>query len=492
MNDEIKRLREIPRDPISSSSPYAGPEARFSPHELNQASLNGAAIHNEGSILISPLPQFTTRFNTTMTLSKPLPDLDEEDEEEEEEEEEEEGSEEEEEESDESEPEPYQKVYLKQQYDTKTLPALAHCNLKGHPYGCRCTAVTPHSDDLANVKHVVASSSRERLDTVRQETVIQDERPFHIPNPSGLSRTAPYADVRRARSHSIPSQSSGRSSSSSRPSSRSCSPARPQVAPSRPVAHRSAASYDSTAPSTTAYVSSPPPRTADNDGLRSRLHNILADTSSSPPKHSTSASMTIRDQRATYDTPRRSASRSVSPPPSSGLHRQSCQVRHQPQQQQQQQHQQQQQSTTDQFSRLLASHQTASPSIVPSTSPGARTSSASDAARALEQSKRGRRHSAEQAQRYPDREGERTRTSTQTMAPHRDASAPVSSAVPTMNSHTRVSASQHVSPSKTASHQANGHREQYQQQQIPYQSRQHNGGSSNASMLFSSAPGVYA
>ena len=66
MNEEIKRLRSAAMQEGPKGSPYA--DARYSPHELDQASLVGAAMRDEGSILISPLQAFGDRYHTSLHL----------------------------------------------------------------------------------------------------------------------------------------------------------------------------------------------------------------------------------------------------------------------------------------------------------------------------------------------------------------------------------------------------------------------------------------
>jgi hypothetical protein len=327
----------------------------------------------------------------------------------EEDEDEDEDEEEEEESSEESDPEPSEKhvADLPMKYaPSKADPSEVSCGAIAHPYSCDCKGVSVFDETSKHpaVKQPVRPSVAKPL----KPAIVNVDRPIH----SVVAR--PRNDVRRARSYSNPSQSSSRTQSSSRSASRSPSP--PVRSPPPQTFH---AAYTSPLANDARNVpQSPPSRAADNEGLRSRLHSLLSNEpyiSTSPPKSSTfSASIASREGRPSGERSV-SPSRSPSPPTSSNLRRHSTQTHRS---------YQSQQNNADQISRLLASHQPVIPSgIQPpvSTSPNARTSSASDAARALEQSKRDRRLADEEERNrrrpyterersYPEREAERVRS----------------------------------------------------------------------------------
>lgn len=386
LNDEVKTLRMLPsaNEVIVQNSPPS--------LELDHRRLTGAAVRQRNSILCTPLPQFTCVTGKSLFIG-PLPGTEEEEEDEEgsddttanADEEDDEEDEEDEESSEESDPEPSER-HLVDQTPTcapatrKLDPPETLCTYASHPYSCKCS----DSDD-ANSRKLIVVAQPSHL------AYVDHVKPSLIQG--GLSRTAPGADVRRARSYSNPSSSSSRGASSSRSASRSPLPAVRTPAPTvgAPV-------YNSPL----SQASHKPRAPADSHALRSRLHNILSDAGgSSPPKTTTLVSASAvareREHRAErYRSP--SPSRSPSPPQhSSHLRRHSSQLhRSQPSQQS---------STTDQFSRMLVSHQSHQTPTPPlSTSPNARKSSASEAARVLEQSKRDR-------QRAEYREGERNRRS---------------------------------------------------------------------------------
>lgn len=421
LNDEIKRLRMLPAAegvPRGSGSPSSN---SYSPAlELDQAKLKGAAVRGENSILISPLPQFTSRLNTTVSVFMPLPDVDEADEDEE--------SDEETESSEESDPEPSEKHIADPptQIPGKPDPSELNCGAAGHPYSCNCVGFSMFEEVKPRRPSAEAPKPLRPaiVYTQPQEPVKQPvaERPT-APPPSNLSRTAPQRyDVRRARSYSNPSTSSSRTQSSSRSASRSPSPPVRSPAPT-PFAAAYAAQ--------TQVPQSPPPRAADSDGLRNRLQSILSSgpssASSSPPKPSVMATRDSRPDEYYSRTPSRSPS-----PPEHHAQRSSSHVRRHSGQ-----------GGTDQFSRLLASHQPAVVGGVPplSTSPNARTSSASEAARALEQSKRERQHAEKSEKR-------RSRTDRDN-GYEQDGDR---SAKQTLSSNTQVVAYQSQQPSAPVSH----------------------------------------
>jgi hypothetical protein len=379
--------------------------------ELDCAQLNGAAIREGNSILCTPLPQFDNSVLQTekSMFFKPLPGVGEEDEEDEDEDDDEDEEDEDESSSEESDPEPSDKHVL--DYPVKYSPAKVDpsevtCSSATHPYSCKCSG---YSADV-----VVEPRKMIEYPQPARPTYVDRLKPALVscPPQSGLTQNAPRNDVRRARSYSNPSTSSSRTQSTSRSTSRSPSPPIRSLAPSHfGAAYTSPLSQDSRGLQATLY--SPPPKNTDSDSLRSRLHSILTDpSSSSPPKSSqTSASMASRPPREDRAS---SSSRSPSPPRSSNPRRANITRRGSVQHQ----------SSTDQFSRMLASHQSVNSGYVPplSTSPNTRMSSASQAARAIEQSKRDRKYAAsadpedwqnrrqqDRERSQPEREAERAR-----------------------------------------------------------------------------------
>ncbi|KAF5339824.1 hypothetical protein D9611_009142 [Ephemerocybe angulata] len=410
LNDEVKRLRMPSNDEaIARSSPPA--------LELDHKKLIGAAVRKQDSILCTPLPEFTSKS----LFLQPLPGMEEEDEEEEEvaeeseEDDEEEEEDEDEESSEESDPEPSEKLvasHPKYVPQGKSGPAEVACTSSSHPYSCKCTGYSDFDEFNKRKLSDVAQSAR-------PPAFVDHVKPSLVEG--GLNRSAPRYDVRRARSYSNPSTASSRTQSTSRSASRSPSP------PVRsPPPNTFGAVYTSPlAQDSRNFHTSPAPKPADGEVLRSRLANLLsADTPSlSQPKstsHISASTVASRDHRSGSRAERQrspSPSRSPSPRESGRLRRHSSQVhRSQPSYSQQ--------NTNDHYSKLLASHQpvnTTSPP--PSTSPNGRTSSASEAARALEQSKRERQRADNQDRNrrsrdptQPERETERVRTTSQATA----------------------------------------------------------------------------
>lgn len=403
LNEEIKLLKTAP-----ASEGYAhGSPPRY---ELDRKQLNGAAIREGNSILCTPLPQFD---NSVLQTEKsmffmPLPGVGEEDEDEDEDEDDE--DEDEESSSEESDPEPSEKqvvAYPAKYAPTKADPSEVDCTSASHPYSCKCAA---YSDDLAQPRKMIEYHQSARPTYVDHVKPGLAERPVQ----GGLTRNTPRYDGRRARSYSNPSTSSSRTQSSSRSASRSPSPPVRVAAP----AHFGAAYTSPLAQDTRGLQATPQsylPKNADGESLRTRLHHILTEPStSSHTKSQVSASMAAREPRPARDERASSSSRSPSPPLSSNPHRPSITRRGSVQHP----------GSNDQVSRMLASHQPLSNGYVPplSTSPNGRTSSASEAARALEQNKRERkqagtveqdealrRRSSDREQSQPEREAERTR-----------------------------------------------------------------------------------
>ncbi|CAA7257507.1 unnamed protein product [Cyclocybe aegerita] len=306
---------------------------------VDAQALKGIAIQDpKSSFLISPLPQFTGALPSILDGFTPLPELTED-------------AEEEDEKSDEE--------------DEVSTPDSAQ-----HQRIFQAAQETKPSPS--------ARTSADTLPPLRSE--------MSLPEPSGLSRSAPYLDHRRARSRSNPSPMASCSHS---PSSSNNTP--PMSSPQHLSSYQPSSSrYSSGSSSRDARTSSPRGVQAqDSEVLRTRLHDILraTPTSTSLPTMSSGhfpASLTNRDRGAEPPSPpdrQRSREReSRGSPPSRAGPSSASRVAGPS-------------SSTDSVSHLLASHPQPTPHKPPSsTSPnplvGLRYTTASAEAKKLEEERR--------------------------------------------------------------------------------------------------------
>ncbi|KAJ3517099.1 hypothetical protein NLJ89_g713 [Agrocybe chaxingu] len=327
----------------SASTPLTDPPASSIFNILppvDAQALKGIAIQDpKSSFLISPLPQFTGALPSILDGFTPLPELTED-------------AEEEDEKSDEE--------------DEVSTPDSAQ-----HQRSFQAVQETKPSPS--------ARSSADTLPPLRSE--------MSLPEPSGLSRSAPYLDHRRARSRSNPSPIASCSHS---PSSSNSTP--PMSSPQHLSSYQPSSSrYISGSSSHDARSSSPRGGVQAQDGevLRTRLYDILraTPTSTSLPTMPSShfpASLTNRDRGAEPSSPphrQRSREREGRGSPPSRAGPSSASRVAGPS------------SSTDSVSHLLASHPQQTPHKPPSsTSPnplaGLRYTTASAEAKKLEEERR--------------------------------------------------------------------------------------------------------
>lgn len=302
---------------------------------IDLKALDGAAVRDSDSFLISPLPQFTSILPAVYDAFRPLPELTEDVE-----------GEDEDEKTD----------------DEEEIPT---------PDSSRSQRAIPNPLELK--KSAFIQHSMESLSTLRPDV-------NRVSEPSSLSRTVPYIEQRRPRSSSSPTQPR------SRPRSRSPSPfdhSTSTTPPMPPPQHLMSQSGRYAQVSREPYGSST--RNADGEVLRTRLHDILRDspTSSSLPIMTSGhfpASFANRDREREREAP---TTNGVLPPPtrtSSSNGKSSTPIPP---------------SSSDGISHLLASgpHQQIlnKPISTPSPNPagqGQRYSSASEEAKKLEEERR--------------------------------------------------------------------------------------------------------
>ncbi|RXW16616.1 hypothetical protein EST38_g9237 [Candolleomyces aberdarensis] len=171
LNDEVKRLRLLTTsEGVTRASPSS--EYHLPALELDQDKLDGVAVRSENSIILAPLPQYTNRPDTTMSLFMPLP---EEDEDEEEEDEDEESSEE-------SDPEPSEKHVpsLTMKYGaSKVDPSEVSCGAIAHPYSCDCKGVSVFEHSSKHPAIQPAQPVRPSVAKPLKPAIVNVDRPLH-------------------------------------------------------------------------------------------------------------------------------------------------------------------------------------------------------------------------------------------------------------------------------------------------------------------------